>query len=246
RGDQRAARRRVPRRLAHPRRRDPADGRRRVPRELGGGEQMASPPALARAARDVLRGPRRDRARSRGERVGREDLRRAPDRDGRRGAARDPGAPRRALSEVEPGRARVYVRRMRADDVAGIEPVLRAAYAMPRSYRERIEAHLRQRNVLPLIAECGGRPAGAVFGNDYATSAYVSLMGVDPALHGRGIGTALMTGLMAWCDERGFRDVRLDATPLGAPLYERFGFRDFGETIVYARERVVAPASAAR
>lgn len=150
------------------------------------------------------------------------------------------------MSEVEPGRARVYVRRMRADDVAGIEPVLRAAYAMPRSYRERIEAHLRQRNVLPLIAECGGRPAGAVFGNDYATSAYVSLMGVDPALHGRGIGTALMTELMAWCDERGFRDVRLDATPLGAPLYERFGFRDFGETIVYARERVVAPASAAR
>jgi GNAT superfamily N-acetyltransferase len=134
---------------------------------------------------------------------------------------------------------------MRADDVAGIEPVLRAAYAMPRSYRERIEAHLRQRAVLPLVAEYDGRLAGAVFGNDYATSAYVSLMGVDPAFHGLGIGTALMAELMAWCDRRGFRDVRLDATPAGAPLYERFGFADFGETVVYTREGVVAAAPSA-
>jgi GNAT superfamily N-acetyltransferase len=134
---------------------------------------------------------------------------------------------------------------MRTDDVAGIEPVLRAAYAMPRSYRERIQVHLRQRDVLPLVAEYDGRLAGAVFGNDYTTSAYVSLMGVDPALHKLGIATALMAELMAWCDRRGFRDVRLDATPAGAPLYERFGFADFGETVVYTREGVVAAAPSA-
>ncbi len=128
---------------------------------------------------------------------------------------------------------------MTADDVSDIDPVLRAAYGMQGTYRERIEAHLRQRGVFPLIAEYDGRAAGAVFGNDYGTSAYVSLMGVDPALHGRGIGFAMMTALIAWCDERGFRDVRLDATPAGAPLYERFGFADFGETVVFARERVV-------
>ncbi|MDP9023897.1 MAG: GNAT family N-acetyltransferase, partial [Candidatus Eremiobacteraeota bacterium] len=90
---------------------------------------------------------------------------------------------------------------------------------------------------LSLVAEVDGRIAGAVFGNDFATSAYVSLMGVDPALHRRGVGTALMAELMAWCDERGFADVRLDATPAGAPLYERFGFVDAGETVVLERER---------
>lgn len=142
--------------------------------------------------------------------------------------------------------ARVQVRRMTMDDVAEIDPVLCAAYGMPLSYRDRLESHLRQRGILPLIAEYDGRIAGAVFGNDYGTSAYVSLMGVDPALQGRGIGNALMKALIAWCDERGFRDVRLDATDAGAPMYERFGFADFGRTVVFERRRAFESAPIAR
>ena len=148
--------------------------------------------------------------------------------------------------------AHLRVRRLTAQDIDAIDPVLRAAYGIERSYRERIEAYLRQRGALPLIAEYDGRVAGTVCGNDYGTSAYVSLMGVDPALHRRGIGDALMTALLAWCDERGFRDVRLDATDAGAPLYERFGFSDFGATIGFEREggaegeRAVQPPPGAR
>ena len=140
----------------------------------------------------------------------------------------------------------VRVRRLRADDIAAVDTIMRAAYGVDRPYAERIAAYLRQRGMFPLVAEHDSRVAGAVFGHDYTTSAYVALMGVDPALHGRGIGYALMTALMAWCDERGFRDVRLDATPAGARLYERFGFTDFGETIVFARDRVVENAPSAR
>ena len=133
------------------------------------------------------------------------------------------------------GNARIGVRRLTADDVGAIDTLLRAAYGVDRPYRERIELYLRQRGAQPLVAEYDGRVAGVVCGNDYGTSAYVSLMGVDPALQRRGIGSALMTALIAWCDERGFRDVRLDATDAGAPLYERFGFVDFGATIVFER-----------
>jgi ribosomal protein S18 acetylase RimI-like enzyme len=139
----------------------------------------------------------------------------------------------------------VRVRRVRADDVAALDAIMRAAYGVELPYHERIASYLRQRGALPLVAEHGGRVAGAVFGNDFGTSAYVSMMGVDPALHGRGIGAALMAELLAWCEQRGFHDVRLDATPAGARLYERLGFLDFGETIGFARERVAELRAAA-
>jgi predicted N-acetyltransferase YhbS len=137
----------------------------------------------------------------------------------------------------------VRVRRLRADDIPAVDPIMRAAYGVERPYAERIAAYLRQRGTLPLVAEHDSRVAGAVFGLDYTTSAYVALMGVAPALHRRGIGNALMTALMAWSDERGFRDVRLDATPAGAPLYERFGFADFGER---SSSRAIASCNANR
>lgn len=37
------------------------------------------------------------------------------------------------------------------------------------------------------------------------------------------------------CEDRGFHDVRLDASAAGASLYERCGFVDAAETIVYER-----------
>ncbi len=138
------------------------------------------------------------------------------------------------------------MRRLREDDITAVETIMRAAYGIDRPYAARIRSYLHRRGTLPLVAEHDARVAGAVFGHGYTTSAYVALMGVDPALHRRGTAHALMTALIAWCDERGFRDVRLDATPAGAPLYERFGFTDFGTTIVFSRDRVVESTPSAR
>jgi hypothetical protein len=53
---------------------------------------------------------------------------------------------------------------------------------------------------------------------------WVAMVLVDPAARGRGVGTALMRHALAFLDGRGVRAVRLDATPLGRPLYERLGF----------------------
>jgi hypothetical protein len=47
---------------------------------------------------------------------------------------------------------------------------------------------------------------------------------VEPSLRGRGIGRALMGHALDFLDERGIQSVRLDATPLGRPLYEKLGF----------------------
>jgi GNAT superfamily N-acetyltransferase len=131
--------------------------------------------------------------------------------------------------------ADLRVCRFRAGDEDAVDRLLRAAYRVDASYSARIDAHLRQRDGLPLVAVLDGRVVGAVFGSDYATSAYVALMGVDPAFQGRGIASALMTALLAWAEERGFHDVRLDASKAGVPLYERCGFVDVAETIVCER-----------
>ncbi len=126
----------------------------------------------------------------------------------------------------------MIVRAMREADVAAVDAVMRAAYGRPYDMTERLRASLRQRNGRSWVAELDGAIAGAVFGNDYGCSAYVALMGVDPRFQGRGIATRLMGELLAWADGRTFRDVRLDASPAGAPLYARLGFADVCETVV--------------
>src|SRR5262249_46041717 len=50
------------------------------------------------------------------------------------------------------------------------------------------------------------------------------MMLVEESLRGRGLGRALMQHALAYLDERGVERVRLDATPLGRPLYEKLGF----------------------
>ncbi len=121
---------------------------------------------------------------------------------------------------------------MREDDIAAVDAIMAAAYARPQDMTERLRASLRQRDARSWVAEADGRVAGAVFGNDYGRSAYVASMGVEPSYQGQGIATRLMRELLAWSDARGFRDVRLDASEAGAPLYERFGFVDVCETLV--------------
>src|SRR5262249_27861018 len=55
-------------------------------------------------------------------------------------------------------------------------------------------------------------------------AAWVAMVLVDGAARGRGVGTALMRHALAFLDGYGVRSVRLDATALGRPLYEKLGF----------------------
>jgi len=91
------------------------------------------------------------------------------------------------------------------------------------------------------VAEDGGAIVGTVahlpFGRSFT---WLSMMLVDPAARRSGIGTRLMETVL---DEIGRTVVRLDATPLGEPLYRRFGFTD---EYPLARTRVTADRAAHR
>lgn len=64
-----------------------------------------------------------------------------------------------------------------------------------------------------------------------ATIAYAGRIGwigiviVDPEHRGRGVGTRLLEHAIDHLDRRHVPTMKLDATPLGQPLYEQFGFR---------------------
>ena len=88
------------------------------------------------------------------------------------------------------------------------------------------------------VAECDGQPVGTTCVTRFDTIAWISMVLVDPAYRGRGIGTQLMRHALAWLDRCGAHTVRLDATALGCPVYEKLGF--VGEYEVARWEGVAA------
>ena len=74
------------------------------------------------------------------------------------------------------------------------------------------------------VAQRGGTPLGTTTTSIFGTLAWVAMVLVDTAVRRQGIGQALLDHALAFLDARGVRSVRLDATPLGRPLYEKRGF----------------------
>ena len=65
---------------------------------------------------------------------------------------------------------------------------------------------------------------GTAMGIDYGGFAWIAMMLVDPAWRGRGLGRRLLEAAMDAVPSH--LPIRLDATPLGRPLYQRYGFED--------------------
>jgi GNAT superfamily N-acetyltransferase len=74
------------------------------------------------------------------------------------------------------------------------------------------------------VAEVEGVPVGTVTTCIFGSVAWIAMVLVDVAMRGRGIGRGLLNGALAFLDARGIASVRLDATPLGRPLYQSLGF----------------------
>ncbi|MGD1065962.1 MAG: GNAT family N-acetyltransferase [Vulcanimicrobiaceae bacterium] len=137
------------------------------------------------------------------------------------------------------------VRELRASDIVPLDAMLRVAYVGSSSWTERLESYLDVPRIASFVAELDdqpGWPVGCVFAVDYETVAYVSMMGVDAAKQRRGIARALFTAMLAWGEPRRLPWL-LDATPMGAPLYQAFGFVDDGETIVFAGTSPAVPVT---
>ncbi len=69
-----------------------------------------------------------------------------------------------------------------------------------------------------------GTIVGTAIGIDYGTFGWIAMMLVDPAWRGRGLGARLLEAAIGAV--RPGIPIRLDATPLGRPLYRRYGFVD--------------------
>ena len=67
---------------------------------------------------------------------------------------------------------------------------------------------------------------------------WIAMVLVDPAHRGQGIGTWLVEHAIGHLEQRGVRSIRLDATPLGRPVYQKLGFQTEYEL---ARWEGVAP-----
>lgn len=74
------------------------------------------------------------------------------------------------------------------------------------------------------VAEYDGEPVGTVYTCLLGSVAWIAMVLVDERLRGKGLGTALMQQALEYLDARGVPTVRLDATPMGRPLYEKLGF----------------------
>jgi GNAT superfamily N-acetyltransferase len=74
------------------------------------------------------------------------------------------------------------------------------------------------------VAEWNGEPVGTAAACIFGDVAWIAMVLVDHEHRGRGIGRAMLEHALGFLDERQVATVRLDATPLGQPLYEKLGF----------------------
>src|SRR6058998_2149030 len=65
---------------------------------------------------------------------------------------------------------------------------------------------------------------GTAIGIDYGGFGWIAMMLVDPAYRGRGVGRCLLEAAMDALPSN--LCIRLDATPLGRRLYQRYGFEE--------------------
>src|SRR5690242_19910627 len=74
------------------------------------------------------------------------------------------------------------------------------------------------------VAEKGDRVVGSAAFLRYDALAWIAMMLVDPAERGAGIGAGLMERALEALEDA--ECVGLDATPLGEPLYRRYGLKN--------------------
>lgn len=88
------------------------------------------------------------------------------------------------------------------------------------------------------VAEVDGSAVGTACATIFGPVAWIAMVLVDADHRGRGVGGALMRHVVATLDTRGVKSIRLDATPLGQPVYEKIGF--VAEFLLHRYEGVLA------
>jgi len=84
------------------------------------------------------------------------------------------------------------------------------------------------------VADIDGQLVGTTVTCVFGSIAWMAMVLVSPVRRGDGIGTGLTQHAVGWLEERGVDTIRLDATPLGLPMYERLNFVPQFELARYA------------
>lgn len=120
-------------------------------------------------------------------------------------------------------------------ELAITDEVVKLAYNVPQSRKESLARYLALQPDGVFIAKDGESVVGFGAALDYGPFAYIGLMSVHPSHQKRGIGHLLMEHLLTWLESHGCATVLLDATSVGFPLYQHYGFSTDDTTIVLRR-----------
>lgn len=74
------------------------------------------------------------------------------------------------------------------------------------------------------VAELNGCPVGTTTTCIFENVAWIAMVLVDTESRGQGVGTKLLKHSLNYLDGRQVKTIRLDATHLGRPIYEKLGF----------------------
>ena len=115
------------------------------------------------------------------------------------------------------------IRRLTPDDIG---TVLRLVALAGWNQTDRDVGRLLALEPRGCFAACvDGHVVGTTTTTTYGTDlAWVGMVLVDPEFRRKGIATALMETALEYLRGRGVRTIKLDATPVGRPVYERLGF----------------------
>jgi predicted N-acetyltransferase YhbS len=140
----------------------------------------------------------------------------------------------------------ITIRALVESDLPTVDRILQAAFERTHSFESMLRLNGAAQPGNQLVAVERGQVVGTVGAVDYGQLAYVALMGVDPAFHGRGIARQLMQHVLSRLDAGGCPIVLLDATEAGAAIYEKLGFVDDSFAYEYQDDSHAAPGVAPR
>lgn len=130
-------------------------------------------------------------------------------------------------------------RRMRPEEAEALAALLGMAFGNAR-FGPVVARLSRMPNAAIHVLEADGALRAGAAVVDYGRVAYLGIVGTDPALQGRGLGRRIVEAALAPVPAD--RVILLDASPSGAPLYQKLGFDDVDASVVLeAKGPVEAP-----
>jgi GNAT superfamily N-acetyltransferase len=116
----------------------------------------------------------------------------------------------------------VVIRRMHATDIDAAVSIIR-----PQRWNQ-TEGDWRRFQALEpagcFVASIDGQVIATTTTELFDRVGWIGMVTVSGELRGGGIGRAIMDRAIAYLHRAGARTIKLDATPMGKPLYERMGF----------------------